>query len=288
MTSATAPIVPKREEQTPQRVPPVPFELREESCTYDPGELARRRYGRAAIGVVLSGWFEYKTENRSAVLVPGTAVFGNEGERFTVRHRDTTGNRRLVVRFDHAFLADVANDCGLDDAQFHATALPPGKSSAEMFGWMRRLASSGPDHEEAAYALAAIALRSERNVRPQVGLSSRDRERILSTIRHIEAAYAEPCSLDQLGRSVKLSRYHFLRTFMAVTGQSPNQYVINTRLRAAADLLLTTAEPVSEVALKVGFNDLSHFHARFRDVFGCSPRRFRADALSRANSTPSL
>jgi AraC-like DNA-binding protein len=269
----------------PHDAPPAAYELREESCTYDPGELANRRYGRAAIGVVLSGWFEYRTESRSVVLVPGTAVFGNEGERFTVRHRDTIGNRRLVVRFDHAFLEDVANDCGLDDAQFHATALPPGKPSSEMFGWMKRLASPGLDHEEAAYALATLALRSERNGRPQAGLSPRDRARILSTIRYIETAYAEPCSLDQLAQSVKLSRYHFLRTFMAVTGQSPNQYVINTRLRVAADFLLTTSEPVSEIAFKVGFNDLSYFHARFRTVFGCSPRRFRADALSSADAT---
>jgi AraC-like DNA-binding protein len=283
MSSVTATIARTRDAEHAPHAMPTRFELREESCSYDPGELARRRYGRAAIGVVLSGWFEYKTEAQSVVLVPGATVFGNEGERFTCRHRDTIGNRRLVVRFDQAFLGDVANDCGLDDAQFHATALPPGKPSSGMFGWMKRLASPGLDHEEAAYALAALALRSERSGRPHVALSSRDRQRILSTIRHIEASYAEPCSLDQLAQSVNLSRYHFLRTFMAVTGQSPNQYVINTRLRVAADLLLTTAEPVSEIAFKVGFNDLSHFHARFRSVFGCSPRRFRADASSPAN-----
>jgi AraC-like DNA-binding protein len=283
MTSVTATIAPTRRGE-PNHTAPARFELREESCSYDPGELARRRYGRAAIGVVLSGWFEYRTEDKSVVLVPGAAVFGNEGESFTCRHRDTIGNRRLVVRFDHAFLEDIANDCGLDDAQFHAMALPPGKSSSEMFAWMRRLAAPGLDHEEAAYALAALALRSERDGRAQVGLSSRDRERILSTIRYIETAYAEPCSLEQLAQSVKLSRYHFLRTFMAVTGQSPNQYVINTRLRVAADLLLTTTGSVSEIAFKVGFNDLSYFHARFRSVFGCSPRRFRSDASSRANA----
>ena len=283
MTSVTATIAPTRRGE-PNHTAPARFELREESCHYDPGELARRRYGRAAIGVVLSGWFEYKTEDKSFVLVPGAAVFGNEGESFACRHRDTIGNRRLVVRFHHAFLEDIANDCGLDDAQFHAMALPPGKSSSEMFAWMRRLASPGLDHEEAAYALAALALRSERDGRAKVGLSSRDRERILSTIRYIETAYAEPCSLEQLAQSVKLSRYHFLRTFMAVTGQSPNQYVINTRLRVAADLLLTTTGSVSEIAFKVGFNDLSYFHARFRSVFGCSPRRFRSDASSRASA----
>jgi len=279
MSSVTAPIAPTR------RALPL-YELCEEGCVSDdPQEPAwEKQYGRAAIGIVLTGWFKYRTESSEFVVaVPGAAVLGNKGEHFTCHHLDTTGNKRLVVRFDHDFLEEVAGDCGLDDTRFLAAALPPGKSSAEMFGWMKRLASPGFDHDEAAYALAALALRTETSGKPPVGVSPRDRERIRSTIRYIETSYAEPCSLDQLAQSVNLSRYHFLRVFMAATGQSPNQYVINTRLRAAADLLLTSAEPVSEVALKVGFNDLSHFHARFRSVFGCSPRRFRADASSPAN-----
>jgi AraC-like DNA-binding protein len=292
MTSLTATIAPARRAK---RSPPlhdaalIPYELREEGCMSGPEEPAwEKRYGRAAIGVVLTGWFKYRTESsRSVVAVPGAAVLGNEGERFTCHHLDTAGNRRLVVRFEHDFLADVANDCGLDDTRFHAAALPPGKSSAEIFGWMRRLATPGLDHEEAAYALAALALKTEPSDRPPVRISARDKERIRSTIRYIETSYDQPCSLDQLAQSVSLSRYHFLRVFMAATGQSPNQYVINTRLRAAAEQLLTTAESVSAVAFKVGFNDLSHFHARFRAVFGCSPRRWRADALSRANSNAS-
>ncbi len=284
MASAT---IARNERAVPHDGARIPYEVREEGCVSDnPEEPAwERRYGRAQIGVVLTGWFRYRTESsKFVVAVPGTAVFGNEGEQFACHHLDTDGNRRLVVRFDHDFLAEVANDCGLDGTRFSAAALPPGKSSAEMFGWMKRIASPGLDHDEAAYALATLALRAERDGHPPMRVSAHDKERIRSTIRFIETSYAEPCSLDQLAQSVNLSRYHFLRVFMAATGQSPNQYVINTRLRAAADLLLTTTEPVSAVAFRVGFNDLSHFHARFRAVFGCSPRRWRTDALRAADS----
>jgi AraC-like DNA-binding protein len=73
----------------------------------------------------------------------------------------------------------------------------------------------------------------------------------------------------------RLSPCYFLRVFRTVTGQSPTQYVMNARLRAAANDLLTTRAPVSEIALRTGFNDISHFNSSFRSVFGRSPTHWR-------------
>jgi AraC family transcriptional regulator len=46
-------------------------------------------------------------------------------------------------------------------------------------------------------------------------------------------------------------------------------------LRAAADRLLDTHEPITSIALNVGFNDLSHFNATFRHTFGMAPCAWR-------------
>jgi AraC family transcriptional regulator len=75
-----------------------------------------------------------------------------------------------------------------------------------------------------------------------------------------------------------LSRFHFLRRFRAITGTSPHQYLIALRLGAAADRLRSSADPVTSIALEVGFNDLSHFHQLFRRSFGLAPRRWRMRA----------
>jgi AraC-like DNA-binding protein len=63
--------------------------------------------------------------------------------------------------------------------------------------------------------------------------------------------------------------------FSAIVGESPNQYLINTRVRAAADRLTGTTAPIAQIAFDVGFNDISHFYSRFRDAFGCAPRQWR-------------
>jgi AraC-like DNA-binding protein len=69
-----------------------------------------------------------------------------------------------------------------------------------------------------------------------------------------------------------------LRTFAKVVGVTPHQYLVRSRLRRAARLLADDARPISDVALDVGFGDLSNFVRTFHRAAGLSPRRFRQAA----------
>jgi AraC family transcriptional regulator len=237
--------------------------------------VREKQYARPALGVVLSGCFDYRADSNSATAVPGTVIFGNIDEHFRCHHRDTGGNRRQVVTFDPDFLQEIADSCGLDAARFPVTAIPPGKFSAGIFGHVRRLALKSEDHEESVYELASAALQINRSHVTPLRVSSRNQLRVLSVVRHLETSYSQPCSLAALANLAQLSPYYFLRIFKRVTGQSPTQYVRNARLRAAANDLLTTRSPVAQIAFTTGFNDISHFNASFRAVFGRSPTRWR-------------
>jgi AraC-like DNA-binding protein len=94
-------------------------------------------------------------------------------------------------------------------------------------------------------------------------------------LRRLEAASAEPQELADLAQVAGLSRYHFLRTFKRVTGVTPHQWVLRARLRDAARRLTETRAPITEIALDVGFEDLSNFIRTFRAEFGMSPSRYR-------------
>jgi AraC-like DNA-binding protein len=76
----------------------------------------------------------------------------------------------------------------------------------------------------------------------------------------------------------RMSPYHFLRSFRAVTGVTPHQWLLRARLRDAADKLASTKLPVTDIALDVGFDDLSNFTRTFRAEFGASPREYRLAA----------
>ena len=75
-----------------------------------------------------------------------------------------------------------------------------------------------------------------------------------------------------------MSPYHFLRTFKAVTGITPHQWLLRARLREAAQRLAMSRAGVTAIALDVGFDDLSNFIRSFRAEFGFSPRQYRLAA----------
>ena len=82
-------------------------------------------------------------------------------------------------------------------------------------------------------------------------------------------------TLRQLARDAAMSPYHFLRTFNAISGVTPYQFVITHRLTRAAVRLRRTTDPISTIAYEAGFNDLSTFNRRFRRIIGMTPGTWR-------------
>jgi AraC-like DNA-binding protein len=91
----------------------------------------------------------------------------------------------------------------------------------------------------------------------------------------IEEHAPQPVDLDAAAREAGLSAFHFLRSFAAVVGVTPHQYLLRCRLQRAAALLAETSRPITAVAGSVGFNDLSNFVRTFHRASGVSPRAFR-------------
>ena len=94
----------------------------------------------------------------------------------------------------------------------------------------------------------------------------------------VEANAHEPIDLARTAAEFGLSPFHFLRLFSNVLGVTPHQYLIRSRLRRAARLLADDSRPITEVALDVGFADLSNFVRTFRRAAAVSPRSFRKAA----------
>lgn len=82
---------------------------------------------------------------------------------------------------------------------------------------------------------------------------------------------SDPPPLEELGRLVGCSPFHLSRQFSEITGMTIQQFLRQVRLERAAELLRTGRCNVTEAALEVGYNSLSHFTVAFREVFGCCP-----------------
>ena len=94
----------------------------------------------------------------------------------------------------------------------------------------------------------------------------------------LEAHSDEAIDLDRTAAASGVSAFHFLRMFSAALGVTPHQYLVRCRLRRAAHMLAHDASSVTDVALTVGFNDVSNFVRTFHRAAGVSPGGFRRAA----------
>lgn len=96
-------------------------------------------------------------------------------------------------------------------------------------------------------------------------------ERVEQVMTLLKKNLAEPPALEELGKKIGCSHFYLSRIFSAQTGQTITQYLRQLRMEKAAELLKSREYNVTEVALEVGYNSLSHFSSAFQETFGCCP-----------------
>ncbi len=73
-----------------------------------------------------------------------------------------------------------------------------------------------------------------------------------------------------------LGRSRLYLKIKGLTGMTPNEFILNIRLKKAASLLLTEPElNVSDITYRLGFNTPRYFSKCFKDLFGISPLNYR-------------
>jgi AraC-like DNA-binding protein len=111
------------------------------------------------------------------------------------------------------------------------------------------------------------------------GLAAWQARRLMA---HIEANVDRRIHVRELAELLGLSASHFCRAFKCTFGASPHTYVLRRRIEVAQGLMLTTAEPLSSIALRCGMCDQPHFTRSFYRIVGETPyswRRSRLDTL---------
>lgn len=103
-------------------------------------------------------------------------------------------------------------------------------------------------------------------------------ERMQLFLNYIENNYSDNISLDKLAKSANVSKSECLRCFKKSLNTTPYKYLLEYRLAKAVKLLNSSNESISEISLKVGFNQTSHFCKYFREKIGFSPLIYRKNS----------
>ena len=101
---------------------------------------------------------------------------------------------------------------------------------------------------------------------------------IKSVLNYIQENYNKPLTLNDIANTFKISVYHLSHMFKDTTRMSCIDYIIDFRLLKASQLLLTTDDAILNIALEVGFNNISYFNRAFKKKFNTTPSEYRKKA----------
>ena len=272
-------------------------------CHAGPRDRAfEEQHANVSIGIVVEGSFQYRSSPGRELMFPGSLLLGNAGQYFECSHEHAVGDRCMAFAYDEHYFESLAAEASIQtrSAPFRLLRLPPLRELSSLtsraFAQVRQ-GEAPPnldDEEESQDALTSgreaweeivleLASRTVElaNAGKSTGESSLAAEaRVTRVVRMIEAGGGSGHNLASLAQEAKLSRYHFLRVFQHLTGVTPHQYVLRTRLRSAATRLVLRRTPILEIALDCGFGDVSNFNHVFRGEFGVTPSDYRKQRLS--------
>jgi AraC family transcriptional regulator, regulatory protein of adaptative response / methylated-DNA-[protein]-cysteine methyltransferase len=125
-----------------------------------------------------------------------------------------------------------------------------------------------------------------------LGQEGRMRERMLALCRYIDENAGESLTLDQLSQQARLSPAYLQRTFKAIVGVSPKQYLDQRRLQGFKQTLRSGDQDVTGAIFDAGFGSLSRLYERVGTQLGMTPMEYRAGgrgvAISYATSNTAL
>ncbi|AUX42142.1 transcriptional regulator [Sorangium cellulosum] len=230
-----------------------------------------------SVSYVRQGSFGCRVRGESFELVAGSTLVGHPGDEFMCTHDHVAGDECLSFH-----LAPALVDAIGDRSEVWRTGCVPPLPELMVLGELAQAAAEGRTDvglHEAGMLFAArfVEVASGRKQRP-LDARPRDRRRAVEAALWLDAHAHEPVDLESAATEAGLSPFHFLRLFAKVVGVTPHQYLVRARLRRAARLLADSALSITDVALDVGFGDLSNFVRTFHRAAGVSPRRFRRAA----------
>jgi AraC family transcriptional regulator len=198
------------------------------------------RQDRNAVVLPLAGVFaKHDAPGRQVIGTPSHAVFVAAGMPYRISFPGGIGDRALILRFGDELAPEHVDRSG--DAA---------------------LASNG--------LLPAPAMMLRNMLGARLGQDDVDDFEI------------ETVGLDLLNVSfaalANLSPFHLCHVFRQLAGTSIYDYVLQERLAQALDAVLDGDDALTAIALDAGFASHSHFTARFRGFFGCTPAALRRNA----------
>jgi len=244
--------------------------------------------GEFSIKFVLSGEERYFFRRRTVALQPGQFLLVNSGDEYS--SLIDLPSESFSIFFHRNEFADAARsliasaEALLEDPSATSSVAPvariANRTTNSVAGRLRATiaAIDRDDHVdvlESVHLLLLDSLSDHWKLAPPDRLvnirrrSTRDEliARVVRAREVIDDSHGLSVDLVSLSRAACLSRFHFLRVFTEITGETPVAYARRRRLQLGAKLA-RQGEDLSVVAQQVGYKSVRNFVRAYERTFG--------------------
>ena len=107
------------------------------------------------------------------------------------------------------------------------------------------------------------------------GMNELDKEFMAKVIEYIEEQMSnEDFNIEALATNMAMSRSSFFKKIKSLTGQNPQEFIRDLRMKKAASFLLEQKYTIGEIAYLVGFPNAKYFSTAFKKYYGTTPSQF--------------
>ncbi len=125
------------------------------------------------------------------------------------------------------------------------------------------------------YRLLELLTIFERDFLFEGSLYKENFNRIARVVQDMNMNYNSTSTLNDYAEMCNISKYHFLRLFEEIVGETPLGYRNRIRLEHAAELLKMSYLSVEEISRLTGFSSPSYFSSAFKKKYSLSPLQYK-------------
>lgn len=105
-------------------------------------------------------------------------------------------------------------------------------------------------------------------------------DRLKTVLSYIANCYNRKIRIKEMASMICMSEGHFCRFFKSLVRKTPIDYINSYRVEKAAQLLEHNDRKIIDIAMEVGFDNLSYFIKKFKEHMDCTPSEYRKSKSS--------
>lgn len=234
----------------------------------------------------ISGMRRYFIGDRIYDLSPGDLVIIRPNELHRTVSSNKSGYERYIINFNNSHIRQLELEIGVQNTK-EFLSLYCLQFTHEHSEYVKNLITlidkenlspdkySGEFKQNLLSNLALFCLRHgrHRNQRTKDGA-----DKIQDVAHYIRTNYNSKIALCDAAQMAFMEETYFSKKFKQLTGFGFNEYLTQTRIRAAETLLTATEHTIGTISEMCGFSSANYFGDIFKSINGISPSQYRHNA----------